>query len=150
MKCHYDTLGVSKDASTEEVKAAFRKLSMETHPDMGKASSCAERFKLISQAASVLTNPQKREIYDQKLSNRFQRDIFHRQDAFRNKNDTHSSARKRTYAHERPIPGYRGFIVNMFRPRTLVLGSLALVYCLWSLVSGLCSLVSGLWLVSGS
>jgi curved DNA-binding protein CbpA len=69
-KCHYTTLGVSKTATLEEIKAAFRKLSMETHPDVadgGAITSNVEAFKRISEAHSVLSNSVKRSLYDRQL-----------------------------------------------------------------------------------
>ena len=67
MKNHYDTLGVRRDASLETIKAEFRKLSMELHPDVGGSKACAEKFKEISVAAHVLTNEKRRRVYDYQL-----------------------------------------------------------------------------------
>jgi curved DNA-binding protein CbpA len=58
---HYDTLGVSPQASAEEIKKAYRKLSMQHHPDKG---GDAEQFKKISEAYSILSNEEKRSQYD--------------------------------------------------------------------------------------
>lgn len=66
-KCPYDTLGVHKQASQEEIKAAFRRLSKEYHPDVAAAAdvaSSSERFKEISNAASILTNTKNRRLHD--------------------------------------------------------------------------------------
>lgn len=65
-KTHYDTLGVPRDADVATIKQAFRQLSKETHPDLG---GCADRFKQIAHAASVLTNARERQVYDRELSN---------------------------------------------------------------------------------
>lgn len=59
---YYDLLGVSKDADTASIKKAYRKLALEHHPDRG---GDAEKFKEISKAHEVLTDPEKRKIYDQ-------------------------------------------------------------------------------------
>jgi DnaJ family protein A protein 2 len=58
---HYETLGVDRNASTDEIKKAYRKLAMKNHPDKGGDS---EKFKQISEAYEVLSNDEKRESYD--------------------------------------------------------------------------------------
>jgi curved DNA-binding protein len=63
---YYQTLGVGADASAEEIKKAYRKLALETHPDRNPNDPRAEeRFKRISEAYGVLIDPQKRAQYDQ-------------------------------------------------------------------------------------
>jgi DnaJ family protein A protein 2 len=57
----YDTLGVSKDADTNEIKKAFKKLAMTHHPDKG---GDPEKFKEIQKAHEILTDGQKRQMYD--------------------------------------------------------------------------------------
>ncbi|MDD2677852.1 MAG: molecular chaperone DnaJ [Candidatus Paceibacterota bacterium] len=61
MKDYYEILGISKDASSEEIKKAFYKLAHKYHPDKG---GDAEKFKEINEAYQVLSNPQKRAQYD--------------------------------------------------------------------------------------
>jgi len=64
-KDYYHTLGVSRDASPEEVKRAFRRLARQHHPDVAKDKRRAEeRFKEINEAYEVLGNPENRKKYD--------------------------------------------------------------------------------------
>lgn len=62
---YYEVLGVSKSASDEEIKRAFRKLAKQYHPDVNKEAGAADKFKEIGEAYSVLSDPQKRKQYDQ-------------------------------------------------------------------------------------
>ncbi len=62
---YYEILGVSKDASEQEIKKAFRKKAMEYHPDRNKAPDAEEKFKEVANAYEVLSDPQKRKMYDQ-------------------------------------------------------------------------------------
>ena len=61
---YYDLLGVSRNASDEDIKKAFRKLAMEYHPDRNKRDGAAEKFKEINEAYQVLSDSQKRSAYD--------------------------------------------------------------------------------------
>lgn len=64
-KDYYATLGVKRDASTEEIKKAFRRLARENHPDINPDDAGAEaRFKLAAEAYEVLSDPEKRRSYD--------------------------------------------------------------------------------------
>jgi curved DNA-binding protein len=63
---YYETLGVSKTASEDEIKSAFRKLARKYHPDVAKDKKAAEeKFKQINEAYEVLGDPEKRRKYDQ-------------------------------------------------------------------------------------
>nr|XP_056704473.1 dnaJ homolog subfamily C member 21 [Euleptes europaea] len=66
MKCHYEVLGVKRDAAEEELKRAYRRLALRWHPDknLEKAEEAAEQFKLIQAAYDVLSDPQERAWYD--------------------------------------------------------------------------------------
>lgn len=64
-KDFYEILGVSKTATPDELKRAYRKLALEYHPDKNKSKEAEEKFKEINQAYEVLSDPQKRATYDQ-------------------------------------------------------------------------------------
>ena len=65
-KDYYSILGISKTASPEEIKQAFRKLARKYHPDVNPGNKQAEaRFKEINEAYEVLSDPDKRKKYDQ-------------------------------------------------------------------------------------
>jgi molecular chaperone DnaJ len=61
---YYEVLGVSKNASKDEIKDAYRKLAMQYHPDRNKAADAEDKFKEISEAYAVLSDDQKRQQYD--------------------------------------------------------------------------------------
>jgi len=64
-KDYYKVLGVGKNASKEEIKAAYKRLAKQHHPDLNKSPDAAEKFKEINEAAAVLGDEQKRAQYDQ-------------------------------------------------------------------------------------
>jgi DnaJ-class molecular chaperone len=64
-KDYYDVLGISRGASQKEIQSAFRKLARKLHPDVNPGDKQAEeRFKEVSQAHDVLSDPEKRKLYD--------------------------------------------------------------------------------------
>ena len=60
----YDVLGVARTASDDDIKEAFRKLALEYHPDRNRSPEAEERFKDDSEAYAVISDPQKRTLYD--------------------------------------------------------------------------------------
>lgn len=63
-KDFYKILGVSKTATNDEIKKAYRKLALKWHPDKNKSPGAEDKFKEISEAYDVLSNKEKREIFD--------------------------------------------------------------------------------------
>ncbi len=64
-KNHYETLGVKKDATQDEIRTAYRKLARQYHPDLHpNDENCANKFKEINEANEVLSDPEKRKQYD--------------------------------------------------------------------------------------
>ena len=66
MRDPYEVLGVSRDASEDEIKKAYRKLAKKYHPDTNAGDPTAEqKFKDVTEAYSILSDPEKRKLYDQ-------------------------------------------------------------------------------------
>jgi molecular chaperone DnaJ len=61
---YYEILGVGRDASEDDIKKAFRKLAFQYHPDKNQGDGAADKFKEVSEAYQVLTDPGKRQAYD--------------------------------------------------------------------------------------
>jgi len=63
-KDYYEILGVSRNATDKEIKSAYRKLAKKYHPDVNKEPGAAEKFKDVNEAYEALSDPQKRQRYD--------------------------------------------------------------------------------------
>ncbi len=61
---YYEVLGVSREATPEEIKRAYRQLARKFHPDVSREADAEERFKEVNSAYEVLADPEKRKIYD--------------------------------------------------------------------------------------
>jgi molecular chaperone DnaJ len=62
---YYEVLGVSKTSSPDEIKQQYRKLALKFHPDRNQSAEAGEHFKEISEAYAVISDPEKKQIYDQ-------------------------------------------------------------------------------------
>lgn len=63
-KDYYETLGITKTATDEEIKKAYKKMALKYHPDRNKEKGAEEIFKQVNEAYTVLSDPEKRGIYD--------------------------------------------------------------------------------------
>ena len=84
---YYEVLGVGRDANPKEIKSQYRKLALKFHPDRKKSAEAPEHFKEISEAYAVLSDAEKRQLYDQQghagVDNQYTReDIFDRGGGF--------------------------------------------------------------------
>jgi molecular chaperone DnaJ len=61
---YYEQLGVAPDATTAQIKSAYRKLAKQYHPDVNDSPDAAERFREITEAYDILTDPDRRRRYD--------------------------------------------------------------------------------------
>jgi molecular chaperone DnaJ len=98
---YYEALGVKRGASADEIKAAYRKLAMQHHPDRNKEPGAEARFKEISEAYAVLSDDAKRRKYDQYGKDAFSQ-AYSQEDIFR---DARSSGAFRDFSGE----GFSGF-----------------------------------------
>lgn len=104
---YYEVLEVGKSASQEEIKKAYRKLALQYHPDRNKAAEAEAKFKKINEAYEVLSNPKKRETYDQFGVAAFEQGGFGGQGGF----EGNPFAGGRTYTYtsgNNPFSGFGG------------------------------------------
>jgi len=64
-KDYYKILGLARGASEEDIKKAYKKMALRYHPDKNKAANAEEKFKEIAEAYEVLSDPKKRQVFDQ-------------------------------------------------------------------------------------
>jgi DnaJ-class molecular chaperone len=64
-KDYYKILGISKSATDDEIKKAYRKLALKYHPDKNKAPGAEDKFKEVAEAYEVLSDKKKRDVFDQ-------------------------------------------------------------------------------------
>ena len=62
---YYEVLGVERGATKEQIRKAYRKLARQLHPDVNKAADAAKKFSEVQEANDVLSDDEKRKLYDQ-------------------------------------------------------------------------------------
>ena len=67
-KNYYEILGISQDASIEEIKSTYRKKAKQLHPDVSKDNNTVDAFKKVTEAYEVLSDPRRRQEYDMMLA----------------------------------------------------------------------------------
>ena len=82
MSDYYEALGVSKNATDAEIKTAYRKQALKWHPDRNKSTGANEKFKEVTKAFEILSDPKKKEMYDQYGENAFNRNRSSQQGPF--------------------------------------------------------------------
>jgi molecular chaperone DnaJ len=70
MENHYNTLGIAPNATEDEIKKIYRSLAMRFHPDRNQAPGAEARFKSITKAYEILSDPARREEYNQSVNHR--------------------------------------------------------------------------------
>ena len=68
MTNHYETLGISSDANEDQIKRAYRKLSLQYHPDRNQSPDAQPKFQAINEANEILGDPVRRQQYDNELN----------------------------------------------------------------------------------
>lgn len=138
---HYETLGVSQKATPEEIKAAFRKLSLETHPDLNQEThGCGTKFKNIANAHSILSSKSERLKYDRQL----QEDVIwgRGKSGFTNRGDGfYGGGNFRRPGQRPPKPGMHVAMETISNPRYIIMGlaGFAGVACLGAMLGGVSS-----------
>ena len=106
---YYELLGLKKGATDAEIKAAYRKQALEWHPDRNKTAGAAERFKEINKAYEVLSNPQKKQMYDQYGKEGFERGGFGRASSGAQQQGPFQYTYTSNYGGGNPFEGMGGF-----------------------------------------
>ncbi|MBN8550259.1 MAG: DnaJ domain-containing protein [Deltaproteobacteria bacterium] len=97
MDNYYETLGLNTSATFEEIRRAYRILARRYHPDVNPGKASEEKFKLISQAHTVLSDPEKRKVYDIDLEGFLRTRVNTRTQAYQRQQQRYDGARKKFY-----------------------------------------------------
>src|SRR5574344_1145898 len=115
-KDYYKILGVDKNSTKAQIKSAYRKLAKKYHPDVDKSASAQDKFKDINEAYEVLSDPQKKERYDNLGSNWQAGQSYTPPPGFNgfNFNQNAGSVYSRTYTNFDDLGGFSDFFKSMF------------------------------------
>jgi len=97
---YYDILGVSVNATEDEIKKAYRKLALQWHPDKNNSSDAEEIFKLITEAYEVLSNPESRRKYDRGGDTQFNYNDFQFHNPFEIFQQMFTNFNRAPFAHD--------------------------------------------------
>lgn len=97
MENHYKTLGLNSSATPEEIRRAYRVLARRYHPDVNPGKTSEERFKVISEAYSILSDPDKRRAYDVEREHLERAHLNRQHQAYRRNQGEQFNARKKFY-----------------------------------------------------
>ncbi|CAG5106425.1 Oidioi.mRNA.OKI2018_I69.chr1.g2837.t1.cds [Oikopleura dioica] len=104
---YYDALGVDEDAPRDEIRRAYRKLVFQTHPDRHPGDESKEaQFKIVTEAFTVLSHPQKRAEYDQRILIRSEGSVvyssmkWHRSESYQSPYNQHRNSQEETVLDE--------------------------------------------------
>lgn len=111
---HYQVLGVSENATHEQIRTAYKKLAMKFHPDKNKSPEAETKFKAISEAHEVLADADKRAEYDHELRNP---KPTHQSKANGNGTRRQSAAAQANPFTSNPTPNYRPSSASYSTPR---------------------------------
>jgi curved DNA-binding protein CbpA len=98
---YYQILGVSRNASANEVKKAYRRLAIRAHPDQDKTSGATERFQMLSEAYMNLSDPDQRAAYDRELDEEARQERSRQEARQRHESQARQSTRARQQPRER-------------------------------------------------
>ncbi|HEX2899387.1 MAG TPA: DnaJ domain-containing protein [Bacteroidia bacterium] len=97
-KTYYDILGLKATASQDEIKRAYRKKAMESHPDVNPSPGAADAFVQVNEAYAILSNTNKRQVYNQKLRDQAARSAGQNYAQATQSTQSAQSARDQAYA----------------------------------------------------
>jgi len=154
---YYNILGVTYNASLEEIKKAFRLKAKLCHPDVNKSINAKAAFQIINEAYQVLVDPEKRKLYDHKWKTRYGQSFHNRtytQGQAYNNNYYKAYTGQRNYKKKNEAPVERAFFdvflfISLFilGGVSIIMGIFNLVFKEWESIDNLSGLMMGVWML---